>query len=610
MLVIDENLLRLSKMQEALLKVSNNSNRKENLDKYIKTITEIDKLTFSFLMEKIQQNTEHNRTLENELTFLEQVKSYYEQVNEMQMGFKNVCELYGDSKLKLSDISQINIEYIENRISIISGYLINKKNIDDNKKRLQELNDDLIKEEKNSRILSQRLIEFEKKLRDNFINAEGRIINGGKLDYISIVSEYKKLEYDLVSLLDDKLLIDNSLSILNNELQEMVEKLRVAEICYNRNPNSLSRSVFDEVNKEYLGIKYKLTLVKILKLMSEEYDNYNLFKDKREKLLDLIKYRKEYLSQLNVHFSIDPFDRIKVSDQLEVISSLSDNFKVVGKLKKLIAELTERIDEMVYQNDEYKMEINNTEDLIISKIRITDIDISSVELDDISISNDDLEKVILVNQVASVKDVPISFDIGIARQKTNGVIRKVNEMINRAKPMVSKTIVDEVISPDLVIVREDNKIEEDIDKIEVLDEIIEENIFEVPIEEVEIKDNEIKEDIQVSSIFETAVPFLDTPLFVDRTDEVESVVVQEEPKKIVQNIFEEENVLNVFEDISSENVSNLKVDDIEEMPDAFWVTQDDDNNEEKNGDVILSFDEQIDALLKDNENNKVKKLVA
>ena len=610
MLVIDENLLRLSKMQEALLKVSNNSNRKENLDKYIKTITEIDKLTFSFLMEKIQQNTEHNRTLENELTFLEQVKSYYEQVNEMQMGFKNVCELYGDSKLKLSDISQINIEYIEKRISIISGYLINKNNIDDNKKRLQELNDDLIKEEKNSRILSQRLIEFEKKLRDNFINAEGRIINGGKLDYISIVSEYKKLEYDLVSLLDDKLLIDNSLSILNNELQEMVEKLRVAEICYNRNPNSLSRSVFDEVNKEYLGIKYKLTLVKILKLMSEEYDNYNLFKDKREKLLDLIKYRKEYLSQLNVHFSIDPFDRIKVSDQLEVISSLSDNFKVVGKLKKLIAELTERIDEMVYQNDEYKMEINNTEDLIISKIRISDIDISSVELDDISISNDDLEKVILVNQVASVKDVPISFDIGIARQKTSGVIRKVNEMINRAKPMVSKTIVDEVISPDLVIVREDNKVEEDIDKIEVLDEIIEENNFEVPIEEVEIKDNEIKEDIQVSSIFETAVPFLDTPLFVDRTDEVESVVVQEEPKKIVQNIFEEENVLNVFEDISSENVSNLKVDDIEEMPDAFWVTQDDDNNEEKNGDVILSFDEQIDALLKDNENNKVKKLVA
>lgn len=610
MLVIDENLLRLSKMQEALLKVSNNSNRKENLDKYIKTITEIDKLTFSFMMEKIQQNTEHNRTLENELTFLEQVKSYYEQVNEMQMGFKNVCELYGDSKLKLSDISQINIEYIENRISIISGYLINKNNIDDNKKRLQELNDDLIKEEKNSRILSQRLIEFEKKLRDNFINAEGRIINGGKLDYISIVSEYKKLEYDLVSLLDDKLLIDNSLSILNNELQEMVEKLRVAEICYNRNPNSLSRSVFDEVNKEYLGIKYKLTLVKILKLMSEEYDNYNLFKDKREKLLDLIKYRKEYLSQLNVHFSIDPFDRIKVSDQLEVISSLSDNFKVVGKLKKLIAELTERIDEMVYQNDEYKMEINNTEDLIISKIRISDIDISSVELDDISISNDDLEKVILVNQVASVKDVPISFDIGIARQKTSGVIRKVNEMINRAKPMVSKTIVDEVISPDLVIVREDNKVEEDIDKIEVLDEIIEENNFEVPIEEVEIKDNEIKEDIQVSSIFETAVPFLDTPLFVDRTDEVESVVVQEEPKKIVQNIFEEENVLNVFEDISSENVSNLKVDDIEEMPDAFWVTQDDDNNEEKNGDVILSFDEQIDALLKDNENNKVKKLVA
>ena len=577
MLVIDENLLRLSKMQEALLKVSNISNREENLDKYIKTITEIDRLTFSFLMEKIKQNTEHNRTLENELAFLEQIKGYYEQVNEMQMGFRNICELYGDNKLKLSDISQIDIEYIDNRISVISGYLINIKNIKDNKNRLQELNENLIKEEKNSRILSQRLIEFEKKLRDNFINAEGRIIDGGKLDYISIVSEHKKLGYDLVILLDDKLLIDNNLSILNDELKEMVEKLRVAEICYNRNPNSLSRSVFDEVNKEYLGIKYKLTLMKILKLMSEEYDDYSLFKDKREKLLDLIKYRQEYLSQLNVHFSIDPFDRIKVNEQLEVISSLNDNFKVVARLKKSIAELSERIDEIVYQNDEYKMEINNTKDLIISKIGISDIDISSVELFDIPINNIDLEKVILVNQVVSVKDVPISFDIRIARQKTSGVIRKVNEMINRSKPVVSKTIVDEVISPDLVIVREDNKVE--------------------------------KDNIHVSSIFETAVPFLDTPLFVDRTDEVESVVVKEEPKKIVQNIFEEENGLSVFEDISSENVSNLKIEDTDEMPDAFWVTQDN-NNEEKKGDVVLSFDEQIDALLKDNENNKVKKLVA
>ena len=124
MLVIDENLLRLSKMQEALLKVSNNSNRKENLDKYIKTITEIDKLTFSFMMEKIQQNTEHNRTLENELTFLEQVKSNYEQVNEMQMGFKNVCELYGDSKLKLSDIFTSKNRAIEKAMFAIIASII------------------------------------------------------------------------------------------------------------------------------------------------------------------------------------------------------------------------------------------------------------------------------------------------------------------------------------------------------------------------------------------------------------------------------------------------------------------------------------------------------
>lgn len=603
MLVIDENLLRLSKMQEALLKVSNN-NRDENLNKYIKTITEIDRLTFSFLMEKIKQDDGHNHTLENELAFLEQIKDCYDQVNEMQIGYRNICELYGNSKLELSDISQIDIEYIENRISVISGYLINRKNIIDNKNKLQELNENLIKEEKNSTLLSQRLIEFEKKLRDNFVNAEGRIIDGGKLEYISVDFEYKKLGYDLDLLLNDKLLVDNNLSVLDDELKEITEKVKVAEICYERNPNSLSRSVYDEVNKEYLSVKYKLTLLKILKLMTEEYDDYNLFKDKREKLLDLIKYRQEYLSKLDVHFSIDPFDRMKVSDQLEMISSLKDNFKVVGKLKKSIAELSERIDEMIFQNEEYKKDINNIKNLIIDKTSISDIDISSVDL---VVDKEEDNKKYDVNQVSDVKDAPITFDIRVAKQKTTSVIKKVNEMINGVKRVSNNSKEDDIVSPDLVIVSNDNEVEKEVSEIEISNEVIEDNLLENDIKVGVNNTEEIKNNIN-DSIFETTMPFLDTPMFVDRTDEEEKEIKKEVSKDEVKNIFEQNSVLNLFEDIPSEDVSNTNIDDNTEMPDAFWVTQDDEKDNNKD-DVIPSFDEQIDALLKENENGKIKKLV-
>ena len=124
MLVFDDNMLKLAKMQETLLKVTV-ENRQENLEKYKDIVIEIDKQAFASLLEELKQVNDHNQTLEDELQFMEMVSDYYNQLYELQLSFKEVCELYGDNGLQLSDLSQIDIDYINNRKNLIEGYLVN-----------------------------------------------------------------------------------------------------------------------------------------------------------------------------------------------------------------------------------------------------------------------------------------------------------------------------------------------------------------------------------------------------------------------------------------------------------------------------------------------------
>ena len=57
------------------------------------------------------------QNLEEEIQFLEAIKDNYNQLMELQLGFRKVCELYGAKELKLSDLSQLNIDYVDNRIN-------------------------------------------------------------------------------------------------------------------------------------------------------------------------------------------------------------------------------------------------------------------------------------------------------------------------------------------------------------------------------------------------------------------------------------------------------------------------------------------------------------
>ena len=618
MLAIDD-MKKLAKMQEKLLERTVDD-REVNLKKYKDTVKSIDEYSFSNLLSELDQLKEHNQTLENELLFLEQVMSIYEQVFEQQLSFRKIIELYGDNSLELSDLSQINIEYIKGRINTINGYLVNIKNIEVNKNKLQELNDKLIEEGKNKVLLVKRLLDDEKILRSNFISAEGRCIIDGQLQYVSVLEEYKKLGYDFKQLLEDTGQLDKLLFMVNNEKNEVEEKLKTAEICFNSVPNLDSKQIVDDIAMECIKTRYRLTMLKILQLLSKNYDNYDLFVEKREKLLDLIKYRRTCMDEFGIRVSIDPFARTKVNEQLDMILSMTDNSKNINKLMKQIASLSEMIEEMISQNNVYMTEINRIEDLFINKTSISDIDISSVYLD---LEEYHEEKNIADNQVISVKVAPLNFYLDRAKQKSNSVVQRVNEMVSNV--LVIEEEKEDVLTPELVIVSHPVEVEDEAMKYSNTIENDDEVISEVSLETENIDD--VVSHVYDSDLFMTVDPFVETQLFTDRADESleKDIFVDEnsfsfvdlEKKSDDENIgaleFEyneksseskEDNLeLEYTEELAEQKEDNLdlayKYDLAEDMPDAFWITQGE-----------TTSDKQISVLLADNNDVKTKKLVA
>lgn len=624
MLVIDENMFRLAKMQETLLKVSN-SNRDENLNNYKKLVKEIDTKAFSDILDEIKHINEHNHSLEEEVKFLETIKNAYDQLLELQSSFKKVCEMYGNRELQLSDLSKLNIDYIDNRINTINGYLVNIRNIDMNKKKIQELNEQLVVEEKNKIYLDNKLLEMERTLRNNFINAEGRFILNGELQFASVVSEYKSLDFDFNELLSDNSLLTVKLSELENKKMEISESVRVAEICYNNMLNTESKQILNELNSELLMVDYKLTMLKIIALISRNCIDYNDFVNKRKQLVDLIKYRVSCMKQLGKVISIDPFGRTKVEEQLEVVLSLPDNSKIINKIRKDLGELNLRTEEMLSQNNNYLISLNNTKELIEKRVGISDINISSLELpfDELQI-----EEKVSENQVICVKNIPNTLNMNIASQKTSSVIKRVNRMMDRNSH--EEKVAAEVITPELVIVSKaidemetkktsvGDGFKEDIDKGNIfdnetvgilsdmsfeLDDELEEDYCESKLQEGSIEDKSTVND-DLTGLFETVIPFEEPSLFVDKTDE--SVVND----LVLPNIDVTSADLN---SVVPENIIQFQptVSDSAVMPEAFWVTQEDTepNLEEE---TTLSFDDQIKALLstEDKSDGMVRKKVA
>ena len=614
MLVIDENMFKLARMQESLLRATD-LNREENLANYKKTVAQIDAQAFADILEELKHIDEHNQSLEDEVQYLERIKSCYDQLLELQLSFRRVCELYGGDELKLSDLSQLNIQYIENRINTINGYLINLKNIGVNKDRIQALGEQLVIEEKKRELLGSRLLELEEELRRNFVDAEGRIVVDGELQYSSVISEYKKLGLDFEALLLDVSELDRLLAEVVREREDANEKLNTAQLCYDNAPDASSKQILDEIKKDALKVKYRVTMLKILKLLSDNCDNYDLFKDKREKLLDLIKYRLSCINALGIRVSIDPFARTKVNEQLSTVLSMPDNSKIINRIRKDISQLTSRTEEMVNQNGEYLISLSDTRALLESTVSMNDIDISMVDIEAGEVVSKETPKVVLGNQVVGVRRISDKLNMSIVGQKTAGVIRRVSQMIggtsNKSIEPVSvmESVVDEpteTFVPKLVIVPKTVAKKAEEKTIGVIETEFAPIVSGPVVEDVpamKILENvepEVSNDnVDLSNLFETVVPFIEPEMFSDRTDE-----------EIVSDTNLSPSELKV---ISSKPVDTLELQysSEEEMPEAFWTMEDEVEEYADDGNII-SFDDQISALLAndDVEHGRSRKRVA
>ena len=613
MLVIEEKMLKLAKMQETLLKVSKD-NRQENLEKYIKTISLIDTQAFEFIMEQIKHIDEHNQSLEEEVKYLKEIKDTYDQLEELQTTFKDNCENYGNKQIQLSDLSVIDIGYINKRISAILEYLDNLQNIELNKNRIQELSEKLIEEEKKKIVLDTKLEELEQVLRTSFGSVEGRTIKDGRLEYTNVKLEYEKIGFDLERLINDGEYLRSSIAYLKNEKREISEKIKVAEVCYNSIPSQESKQILDEINVDDLKVKYKLTMLEIVELLNKKCDNYDLFIEKRTNMLDLIKYRIVCMDSLGINASIDPFSRIKIKEQLEIVRALTDNSKVVSNMMREISDLNAKIEEMIFENNGHLIVINDIKEIIVDRIGFNDIDITpTVSFEELLVRQS-----VSDNQVIKVRSIGSKLNMGIITQKTSSVIKRVNQMMNidSTKNVEKK----EEIVPELLIVPVTSKKEESIEETEVTIEEItaDQNMDEVV--EVEKKEEELIPVLEVpvistpttdmfsepSTLFENVVPFDEPALFIDRAEEDAS-------KK--ENVVTEPVLFDKIEfvDTTNNNDNSAMVDDIvDAMPDVFWVTQDDKVSSTDESVNTLSFDEQINALLLNEsfDNNKVKKKVA
>lgn len=645
MLIIEENMLRLAKMQETLLKVSE-TNREENLVKYIKTVSEIDAKFFEYIIEKTKHIDEHNQSLEEEIEYLKEIQSLYNQLLDLQSEFRKNCETYGNCQLELSDLSILNIDYIISRINAIDGYLKNLKNIELNKVKIQKLSELLIEEEKKKITLDNKLNELDQSLKDGFGNVEGRIIVDNKLEYTNIILEYKKINFDFERLLNDEEYLKSSIAYIRNEKREISEKVKVAEVCYSNMPNYESKQILDEINIEDLKVKYKLTMLEIVELLTKKSGSYHLFIEKRKNMVDLIKYRLVCMESLGMKNSVDPFGRTKIKEQLEIAQSFTDNSKIVSDMMIEISDLNNTTEEMIFQNNGYLITINNTESIIKDRVSFNDIDITPV------VSFDELlvKKEISDNQVVKIRNISSNFNMDIISQKTLSVIKRVNQMLNRSIPEVKKNV--EII-PELVILpmtstdvkeetvvdtkaNDDSSLTEvndneimtkvDMDLLDKTESLVLEDEKIDKVEEVVVpKEISAVDDVNISNanaelfsesvqLFETVTPFEEPALFIDRTDD-ESV-----------NKIDETNTGSLqldttdFVNIPDNNDESEMLDDvIDTMPDVFWVTQDNKTDDKVDDieelDNVLSFDEQINALLshessESNENVKTRRRVA
>ena len=616
MLVINDNKMKLLKMKEKLLEVSNDNNDKLLKD-YAKLALEIDNDYYNQLINEIKDTDYNSFSLEEQIKYLSEIEDDYNYLNQLQWMIRKTYEKYNDNELNLSDISVILIDKIIQRISDIQGYLMNIKNLESNKIELDRLNYQLISLDKENERTKKIMLDIKNKLRNEIIKAEGRVYNSkGIIEAISIVSEFKKYGINLKEIVDDSEKLRDTFRRFNEEKETQEETFKATINLPNRD-----EEICKQIELETIQSEYKYCLIELVNEVCMTDTEYNLFKNSLYKMADIIKSIKGYLQKLGIKFYINPFDRIKIESQIQVFNSIPDYKKEIDNVKKTITYVSLMIDDATRKNQELIVTINsdikmindNTEkeiDTIHQLFSYEDND-DNKTFSDIALSNDFKD-----NQVVSLKELNDNFKVNRVHEKTDGVIKRVYEMFNNVP-----VITDNVKSPELLLEpiveekKDSNDQNADANDIEIphdvtlnMPQVINNEIDDLTINNSDniFLDDDKPKEID-NTLFQEVLPFEETPLFNDRYDS--GIFGNEDSSNMLVDLsndkddkpFEKKNSIIEFDNRKENN-------DLDSMmPDAFWVTKDEQEIEEKPN--VLSFDEQVAALI-DNDQVKVKKKAA
>lgn len=638
MSVIDENKLKLLKMKERLLEISFD-NRNSVLADYKLIAMEIDNILYKSITDIIKSNVNYtDKPLEEQLELFLKIEKEYADYDKFQQDIKNVCKKYNDD-VNLSDIDSILIEEIRKKIQSIKKYLSNKKNLEENRKKLDELNTELINEDKKMTSFKKRIDDMDAELKLAVLKTEGRIYNSSsQIEYADISLEADNLGLNLRNLLDDDSLLEEELNKALAELTDAEDELKTAQICYDNRPNINYKDIYLSIREDAVKKKYRFLFLKIISVICKHTDSYDEAYEKRIQLISLIKDRSDLLKQLNVKYLYDPFDRIGLKEQTEVIVAYGNNSSKVKDIRKQIEEVSSSSDLMETENIDLNDYLRKNIDLIRDNTLFKDIiDKEKIDLRSITYEDATLKRKYASNQVVSVDVLPFHFMTNRAKEKANGVVNRVYEMMfNIDNDKTSSVNSSSLVNPQLVIEPTiDNELTKPFDStketvannFETEDEVFLDLPFTIDVvspeekndsiqdQHDEVTTNTVEDGISVSvenkqsdtPLFQEVQPFENISLFDDKYDDGlifdnKLVLKDDNVKK------ENETTVNepLIQNLHLENKENSFSEDV--MPDAFWTVKEEEPNLKE--DNNLSFDEQIAALVESEDNSKVKKLVA
>ena len=639
MLIVDDSRINLLKMKEKMLNLSVD-NSSEVLKDYKELAIAIDREEYEALLEKIRKNDYTKLPLEEQISFLDEIEANYNSLNELEWGYKNTYSEYTDEELELSDISNILIDNITNRRSAIEGYLMNKKNLENNKIELDRLNSELIKLTKNQNVINDKISSINESLKLGLLKVEGRVYGPkNELIYTSITKEFEEIGLKLSELIDNPKALDKELDKAYKEKEDSEEMVEVAKLCYD--DNEKNKIVYNSIKADAKENEYRLILLEIVHEICDDTIDYDLVVNKLYRVLNLIEERRLYLKD---RFYIDPFDRLRIPEYIDELNSLGNNDEAIDNVKKTITYMISSISNMEEMNDEFVDKINEHCAIILGD-----------EFENVAIVDDYIEeKVDMPTQVIKIDELPEDFMLERAIEKADNVITRVNKLFN-----VNVVKEDNLVTPDLIIdnineeVEEENIFNEEIKEPEVKKETNEEIFASEPEVFEEVLPVETKEEVKIENpeifveetpnntnndLFEDTKPFEEVQLFSDRYDDEvfgerstkgEEVVSQPEeltvpsiepvadvippviePVKEVIPTIPEPVISEIPVTVPETNLEPVPDKQDEVMPDAFWTVQEKDEltQPESYENNAISFDQQIEALIgADNLSNTRKK---